>query len=81
MLTKGHKIPRIESVQFICISIIRCLCTVNSSTLDVGIIASVCGLPNSPSYPKFELRPSWNNSQVTFPTGTAQDTTMSVRTP
>ena len=42
----GSKIPRTESVQFICISIIHCLYTINSSTLDVAIIASVCGLPN-----------------------------------
>jgi hypothetical protein len=37
--------------------------------------ASVCGLPNSPSWLKFEHRPSWNNIHDTFPTGTAQDTT------
>jgi len=47
----------------------------NSYTLDVGIIARVCGLPNSPSSLKFELRPSWNNIHDMFPTGTAQDTT------
>jgi len=39
----------LNSVQFTCNSIIHRLCTINSSTLDVGIIASVCGLPNSPS--------------------------------
>ena len=33
-------------------SIIHCSCTINSITLDVGIIASVCSLPNSPSYPQ-----------------------------
>jgi hypothetical protein len=38
----------LNSIQFICINIIHCLCTINSITLDVGIIANVCGLPNSP---------------------------------
>ena len=46
---------------------------INSSTLDVGIITSVCSLPNSLNL-KFELSPSWNNIHDTFPTGTAQDT-------
>jgi hypothetical protein len=41
----------------------------------VGIIASVCGLPNSPSELKFKLRPSWNNIHDAFLTGNAQDTT------
>ena len=59
------------------IYIIHYSCTINSSTLDVGIIASVCCLTNSPSWPKFELRPSWNNIHDTFPPiGTAQDTTL-----
>jgi hypothetical protein len=66
----------LNSIQLICISIIHCLCLINSSKLDVGIIASVCCLPNSPSSLKFELRPSWNNIHDTFPTGTAQDTTL-----
>ena len=78
MLMNGPKIPR----QFICISIIHCLRTINSSTIDVGIIACVCvcvcvcvcSLPNSPSELKFELRPSWNDIHDTFPTGTVQDT-------
>ena len=39
---------KLNSIQFTCISIIHCLCTANSSTLDVGIIASVCGLPQFP---------------------------------
>jgi hypothetical protein len=42
-------IRELNSVQFTCNSIIHCLCTINSSTLDVGIIASVLILPNSPS--------------------------------
>ena len=49
------------------IYIIHYSCTINSSTLDVGIIASVCCLTNSPSWPKFELRPFWNNIHDTFP--------------
>jgi hypothetical protein len=48
----------------------------NSSTIDVGIIESACGLHNSPSQLKFELRPPWNNIHDKFPTGTAQDTTV-----
>jgi len=39
----------LNSIQFTCNSIIHCLCTINSSTVDVGIIASVCSLNNSPS--------------------------------
>jgi hypothetical protein len=46
-----------------------CLCLIKSCTLHVGIIASVWGLPNSPSWLKFELRPSWNNIHDTFPPG------------
>jgi hypothetical protein len=30
-------------------ALFTCLCTINSSTLNVGIIASLCNLPNSPS--------------------------------
>ena len=63
-----------KPIQFICINTILSLCLINSSKLDVGIIASVCGLPHSPSYLKFELRPSWNNIHDTLLTGTAQDT-------
>jgi hypothetical protein len=37
-LLKGPKIPRVDSIQLICISIIHCLCTINSCTFDVGII-------------------------------------------
>jgi hypothetical protein len=49
MLMKGSKIPRIEfNTQLICVSIILCLYTINSSTLDVRIIASVCSLPKRP---------------------------------
>ena len=65
-----------NSIQFICVTIICCLRTINSSTLDVGTIASVRGLPELPSLNlRFELRPSQNNARDTFPTGTAQDTT------
>jgi len=64
-----------NSIHFICISIIHCLCPINSSTFGVGVIASVRGLHNSPFELKFELRPSWNDIHNTFPTGTAQDTT------
>ena len=42
-------IRELNSTQLTCNSNIHCLCTINSSTLDVGIIASVCRLPNSPS--------------------------------
>ena len=42
-------IRELNSIQFTYNSIIHCLCTINSSTLDVGIIANVCILPNSPS--------------------------------
>ena len=48
VVMKSPKIRRIE-IQFTCISNIHCLCTVSPITLDVGIIASVCSLPNSPS--------------------------------
>ena len=41
----------------------------------MGIISSVCGLPNYPSSLKCELRPSWNNIHDMFPSGTVQDTT------
>jgi len=36
-------------MHFTSISNVHYSCATNSSTLDVGIIASVCGLPNSPS--------------------------------
>jgi hypothetical protein len=39
----------LNSTQLICISIIHYLCRINSSTLDVGITASTCSLPNSPA--------------------------------
>jgi len=38
-----------NSIQFTCNSNIHYSCTINSSTLDVGIIESVCGLSNSSS--------------------------------
>jgi len=64
----------LNSVQFICNSIIPCLRTINSSILDVGII--VCAACPTPRLNlSFELRPSWNNIHDTFPTGTALDTT------
>ena len=58
-----------------CISINVYYCLINTSTLDLGVIASVCSLPNSPSWLKFELRPSWKNIHDMFLTGTAQDKT------
>ena len=69
MLMKGHKNPRIELNTVHCISITHCLRTTNSSTRDVGIIASACSLPNL----RFDVRPSWNNIHYTFPIGTGQD--------
>jgi hypothetical protein len=69
ILMKGSKIPRVEHNIVHFNSIIHYSCTMNSSTLDVGIIASVCGLPNSP------YLPCWNNIHDTFPTGAAQNTT------
>ena len=56
-------------------SIIHCLCTINSNTLDVGIIAVCAACPTPRLNMKFELHPSWNNIHDTFPTGNAQDTT------
>ena len=39
-----------DLIHFTCNNIIHCLRSMNFSTLDVGIIASECGLPNSPCY-------------------------------
>jgi len=39
----------LNSVEFTYNSIIHCLCTINSLTLDVGIVANVCSLSNYPS--------------------------------
>jgi len=46
-LMKGLKILRTE------LNTMNCFYTINSSTLDVGIIASVYSLPNFPSYSEF----------------------------
>jgi len=46
---KRSKIPRVELNTFHLYQHYSCLCLMNSSTLDVGIIEDVCGLPNSPS--------------------------------
>jgi hypothetical protein len=59
----------LNPVQFICNSVIYYLCLINSSTLDVWIISSVAACP-TPRL-KYELRPSWNNIQDTFPMETA----------
>ena len=75
--THNHD-SRTQSIQFTRNSIIHCLYTINSSTLDVGIIASVFSLPSL--NPKFALRPSGNNIHDTFPTGTVQDTTFDCHT-
>jgi hypothetical protein len=71
---KGPTYRELNSIQFICNSISHCLCAINPCTLDVGIIASVCGLPISPSSP--EVRASSLHFHVTFPIGTTQDTTV-----
>ena len=49
MLMKGSKIPRVELNKFTYNSIIHYSCTINCSTLDMQIIASMCSLPNFPS--------------------------------
>jgi hypothetical protein len=65
----GCKILIIEPSTVHCNSAIYYLCSINSSTLDVWIIASVAACP-TPRL-KYELRLSWNNIQDTFPIGTA----------
>ena len=47
-LMKGHKIPRIELNTVHFYQYYSLLCAMNSSTLDVRIIASMCSLLNSP---------------------------------
>jgi len=49
MLMKGSKIPTVELNKFTYNSIIHYSCTINCSTLDMQIIACMCGLPNSPA--------------------------------
>jgi len=71
MLMEGPTIPRTELSTVHLYQLIHCLCTINCSTLDVGIIASVCVACATPHlHLKFEFRPSWNNIHDTFPTGT-----------
>jgi len=62
-------------MQFICIDIIDCLCTINSSTLDVGIIASVCSLPNSSYQPEVPAPSLLEQHPRCVSHETAQDTT------
>jgi len=49
MFMMGSKIPTVELNTVHCNSIIHYSCTINNITLGVGIIASVCSLPNSQS--------------------------------
>jgi len=67
----------LDSIQFICISIIHCLCLKKKTPvhLTCGLLRVCAACRTLRLNLKFELRPSWNIIYDTFPTGTAQDTT------